>query len=91
MIEHVKQYREAAAWLENYRRETMPIDRAVWVDSPSYKGFGIAYGAAPRADQTSVLIGNGNVWHYHIECVRPTTKEERKNLPKWLKKAGAKI
>lgn len=91
MIEHVQQYREAAAWLENYRRETMPIKRAVYVDCPRYTGFGMSWGRSERPDQAAVLLENGNVWHYPIECVRPTTEDERKKLPKWLKKAGAKI
>ena len=90
MIEHVKQYREAAAWLENYRRKTLPIDSVVYVDCPSrYTGFGVAYGKSDSLDEVPVLLENGNVWYYPIERVRPITDEERKKLPKWLKKSGA--
>ena len=92
MIEHVKQYRESAAWLENYRRETMPQNRAVFVDGPNrYNGFGVVYGQFRRPDTVDVVVKGGLIVSYPLECVRPTTEDERKKLPKWIKKAGAKV
>lgn len=65
-------FRGCGEALEAYKGRALFHGCKVVVDSPRYKGPGVAVcDNTCWPDRVAVALPNGNTWHYEVECVKP--------------------
>lgn len=64
-------YRSAESALDRYNAANFPHKSKVVVDCPQYRGPGVVLreSSCPPT-KVSVMLENGNIWHYPIQCVK---------------------
>ena len=87
-------FRNAREAMSLIKMREFPVGSVVFVDTDKskhsrtgYHGLGIvAYSDGCTYDEVVVLLENGNIWNYPIECCTLANHLMKKELPTWIKK-----
>lgn len=86
--------RNASEAMSLIKMREFPVGEVVHVDTSKskhsrtgYHGIGIvAYSDGCTYDEVVVLLENGNIWNYPIECCSLANHLMKKELPTWIRK-----